>query len=293
MADVHDAGTISKTDFNHWLDGRRRRSRSRARRRSPPPPKPGTKQYDAVKQQVMQFLVSAKWIDGEAKERGISATPRRGRPPVRADQGPVVPEREGLPALPEDLRPDRGGPQVQGPPRRALQQDPHAGHREQPGRLQQRDQEVLRGQRAAVLAARAARPRGDPDKKQDDALAAKQRVEGGESGRRSQRTSPTTPPRRSRAASCSASPRASRTRSSTRRCSPRSRRRSPARSRPTPATTSSASRRSPRPPSRASSSPSRASTSCWSRRSSRRSSTSSPRPSATTGGRAPIARRTT
>ena len=40
----------------------------------------------------------------------MSATRRRGQAPVRADQGPVVPQREGLPALPEDLRPDRGGP---------------------------------------------------------------------------------------------------------------------------------------------------------------------------------------
>ena len=77
----------------------------------------------------MQFLVSAKWIEGEAKERGISATPAEVAAPVQADQGPVVPEREGLPALPEDFRPDRGGPPLPRPPRRALQQDPRAGHR--------------------------------------------------------------------------------------------------------------------------------------------------------------------
>src|SRR6187200_2634598 len=74
VADVHDAGTISKTDFNHWLEVVAAQPQP-GQKKKPAPPKPGTKQYDAVKQQVIQFLVSAKWIDGEAKERGVSATP--------------------------------------------------------------------------------------------------------------------------------------------------------------------------------------------------------------------------
>ena len=74
VADVHDAGTISIADFNHWLTVVSAQPQP-GQKKKPAPPKPGTKQYDAVKQQVMQFLVSAKWIDGEAKERGISATP--------------------------------------------------------------------------------------------------------------------------------------------------------------------------------------------------------------------------
>ena len=47
----------------------------------------------------MSFLVSAKWIEGEAKERGVSATARGGPAPVQAGQGAVLPQREGLPAL--------------------------------------------------------------------------------------------------------------------------------------------------------------------------------------------------
>jgi foldase protein PrsA len=74
VADVHDAGQISKTDFDHWLTVVSAQPQP-GQKKKPAPPKPGTKQYDAVKQQVMQFLVSAKWIDGEAKERGVSATP--------------------------------------------------------------------------------------------------------------------------------------------------------------------------------------------------------------------------
>ena len=74
VADVEDAGAISKQEFNHWLEVVAAQPQP-GQKKTPPPPKPGSRQYDAVKQQVMQFLVSAKWIEGEAKERGVSATP--------------------------------------------------------------------------------------------------------------------------------------------------------------------------------------------------------------------------
>jgi foldase protein PrsA len=74
VADVQDAGNISKTDFNHWLEVVAAQPQP-GQKKKPPPPKPGSRQYEAVKQQVMQFLVSAKWIEGEAKDRGLSATP--------------------------------------------------------------------------------------------------------------------------------------------------------------------------------------------------------------------------
>ncbi len=73
VADVEDAGTISKVEFNHWVTVVSSQPQP-GQKKKPPPPKPGSKQYDAVKQQVMQFLVSAKWIEGEAKQRGITAT---------------------------------------------------------------------------------------------------------------------------------------------------------------------------------------------------------------------------
>ena len=73
VADVDDAGTVSEDQFNHWLTVVASQPQPGQKKPSQPP-KPGTRQYDAVKQQVMQFLVSAKWIEGEAKERGVSAT---------------------------------------------------------------------------------------------------------------------------------------------------------------------------------------------------------------------------
>ena len=74
VADVQDAGAITKTDFNHWLEVVAAQPQP-GQKEKPKPPKPGSRQYDAVKQQVMQFLVSAKWIEGEAKDRGLSASP--------------------------------------------------------------------------------------------------------------------------------------------------------------------------------------------------------------------------
>jgi foldase protein PrsA len=73
VADIEKAGTVSKQDFDHWLTVVASQPQP-GQKEAPKPPKPGSRQYDAVKQQVMQFLVSAKWIEGEAKDRGVSAT---------------------------------------------------------------------------------------------------------------------------------------------------------------------------------------------------------------------------
>jgi foldase protein PrsA len=73
VADVDDAGAVSKGDFDHWLTVVASQPQPGQKKPSEPP-KPGSRQYDAVKQQVMQFLVSAKWIEGEATERDLSAT---------------------------------------------------------------------------------------------------------------------------------------------------------------------------------------------------------------------------
>lgn len=73
VADIDKAGAVSKTEFDHWLTVVASQPQP-GQKKPAKPPKPGSRQYDAVKQQVMQFLVSAKWIEGEAKDRGLSAT---------------------------------------------------------------------------------------------------------------------------------------------------------------------------------------------------------------------------
>src|SRR3954453_2864731 len=74
VAAIDDSGDISKADFDHWFKIVAAQPQP-GQKKAPALPKPGTKEYDAVKQQVMNFLVSGKWIEGEAKERGVSATP--------------------------------------------------------------------------------------------------------------------------------------------------------------------------------------------------------------------------
>lgn len=73
VAKVGDAGSISKSEFNRWFVIVASQPQP-GQKTKPAPPKPGTKEYDAVKQQVMTFLLSAKWIEGEAAERGITVT---------------------------------------------------------------------------------------------------------------------------------------------------------------------------------------------------------------------------
>jgi foldase protein PrsA len=73
VATVEDAGDIPKTEFNHWFAIIASQPQPGQKKKAVPP-KPGTKEYDTIKQQVMSFLVSSKWIEGEAKARGVSAT---------------------------------------------------------------------------------------------------------------------------------------------------------------------------------------------------------------------------
>jgi len=74
VATVDGAGDIPKTEFNHWFNIIASQPQP-GQKKKPVPPKPGSKEYDTIKQQVMSFLVSSKWIEGEAKARGVSATP--------------------------------------------------------------------------------------------------------------------------------------------------------------------------------------------------------------------------
>src|SRR5438132_9062343 len=66
---------ISKSDFDHWLNVVVATQQAPGSKTKPKVPKPGSSQYDQLTRQVMQFLVSAQWIDGEAAERGITGTP--------------------------------------------------------------------------------------------------------------------------------------------------------------------------------------------------------------------------
>jgi foldase protein PrsA len=72
-AKIKDVGSISKDTFNHWYAVVAKQPQP-GQKKAAPAPSLDSKQGQAVKQQVMQYLVSSDWIVGEAKNRGLSAS---------------------------------------------------------------------------------------------------------------------------------------------------------------------------------------------------------------------------
>jgi parvulin-like peptidyl-prolyl isomerase len=72
-----DGKAIPKSEFDHWADVvfQSQQGATRRRKKKPKAPKPGSPQYKQLSSQVMQFLVSSRWIVGEAADRGIAASP--------------------------------------------------------------------------------------------------------------------------------------------------------------------------------------------------------------------------
>ena len=75
VATIENYGNISKDDFNHWYtivsNSQQAQQGSKAKKLKPPPPLNST-QGKALKDQVMEFLITGAWIQGEADERGVS-----------------------------------------------------------------------------------------------------------------------------------------------------------------------------------------------------------------------------
>jgi foldase protein PrsA len=73
VADV-DGRPVTKQEFNRWLAiiNASQQPPSKNRKSTPKPPKPGSPTYDQLRDQALQFLVTARWIEGEAEDRGLS-----------------------------------------------------------------------------------------------------------------------------------------------------------------------------------------------------------------------------
>ncbi|CAA9515533.1 MAG: hypothetical protein AVDCRST_MAG17-2258, partial [uncultured Solirubrobacterales bacterium] len=105
-----------------------------------------------------------------ALDRGRGRRPRprgdrrRGRQDVQRAEAPVVPERPRVPAVPQGLGPDRGGPQVQGQARRALEPGTRGDRQGQGRRLRRRGPELLQQEQGPVRPAGAARHQRRPDR---------------------------------------------------------------------------------------------------------------------------------
>ena len=72
-AKVDTVGGISKQEFNHWYLIVASQPQP-GQKKPKAPPTLDSKQGQALKQQVMQFLISSDWIIGEAQDRGLTAS---------------------------------------------------------------------------------------------------------------------------------------------------------------------------------------------------------------------------
>jgi foldase protein PrsA len=72
-----DGKPIADSEFAHWINvvARTQQQQAPGSKRKPKLPKPGSPEYKQVANQVMQFLVSSRWISGEAADRDLSASP--------------------------------------------------------------------------------------------------------------------------------------------------------------------------------------------------------------------------
>jgi foldase protein PrsA len=109
VAKIDSAGNVTKTDFNHWLLVAAKGSQApgangqpqipdapnytqcvASKRKALPKPAKGQKaptdaqlkaqcqqEYAGLRDQVMQFLISAEWIQGEAKDQGVTVTDKQ------------------------------------------------------------------------------------------------------------------------------------------------------------------------------------------------------------------------
>jgi foldase protein PrsA len=72
-----DGKPISNEEFNHWIQVVARTQQQQTpgtKKKKFKAPQPGSPEYKQVANQVMQFLVSARWIAGEAADRGLAAS---------------------------------------------------------------------------------------------------------------------------------------------------------------------------------------------------------------------------
>jgi foldase protein PrsA len=73
VADV-DGKPVTQREFDHWLQvvNASQQPPSKNRKKPPKPPKRGSSAYNQLRDQVVQFLVSARWIEGEAADRDVT-----------------------------------------------------------------------------------------------------------------------------------------------------------------------------------------------------------------------------
>jgi foldase protein PrsA len=126
VAQVEEAGTVTKSQFDHWLRVAAKGSQPQGtggqpqlpdppdfkrcianqRKTLPKPPK-GQKaptnaqlrtqcrqQYNGMRDQVLSFLITAKWIEGEAKDQGLKVTDTEVRKDLETEKKQSFPKEK-------------------------------------------------------------------------------------------------------------------------------------------------------------------------------------------------------
>ena len=157
------------TSRSAWPPRRRRRRRRARRKQTDAALKKQCKtEYDTLKREVMQFLIQAEWVQQEAEKRDIKVCDASVKQVLRGPEEAGLPDRQGLPAVPQDLRHDRGGHPLPRQARRSSREAHPEGHRGRHEGLRRGRPGVLRQEQEALRPARAARParRADQDRGQ-------------------------------------------------------------------------------------------------------------------------------
>ena len=177
-------------------------------------------EYDALRDQVLQLLISFKWIEGEAKAMDIKVSDAEVKKSFDKQKKEAFPKAADF----EKFLKDSG--QTEEDILQRVRLDTLSNKiREKvtKGKDKVTDAQIaglLQQEQAALRPARAARPADRPDQGQGQGRRRpRRRSRAASRSSRSRRSTRSTRPRRRRAASCRPSPRASRRRRSTRRSS--------------------------------------------------------------------------
>ena len=120
-------------------------------------------EYDALRDQVLQLLISFEWIEGEADLQKIKVSDAEVKKSFDKQKKEAFPKAADFDEVPQGLGPDRGRHPPARPPRHPLHQDPREGDQGQGQGHRRPDRGVLRQEQGPLRAARAARPADRPD----------------------------------------------------------------------------------------------------------------------------------
>ena len=115
-------------------------------------------EYSSLRDQVMQFLISAQWIQGEAKDQGVKVTDAEVSKRFQQTKKQSFPKETDYQKFLKQSGMTAGGHALPREARRAVEQDPRQGHQGPGHGHPGPDRDLLQQEQVALRSARAARP---------------------------------------------------------------------------------------------------------------------------------------